>query len=230
MSEKQLLLPSANVAVVYERQRPREYAYYFLVVVGVAMVLVGAASLLSAAAHTVLGKESALVSFGPVGLLPLAAPSAPATTTPLIPTTLVIPSLHIEATVESVGKKADGAMAAPTRFDTVGWWRLGSAPGESGNAVMAGHVNNARTTAGVFAHLADIRIGEQIEVSAEGRTLVYVVEEVSVYGTDDAPLTAIFRADGPSGLVLITCEGDWQPAVRSFDKRLVVYSRFLGEK
>ena len=52
--------------------------------------------------------------------------------------------------VERVGKKQDGSMETPSTFTTVGWYELGVKPGDEGNAVMDGHVNNALTSSGAI--------------------------------------------------------------------------------
>lgn len=117
-------------------------------------------------------------------------------------------------------------MATPKNFQDAGWYDMGARPGEAGNAVIAGHVNNALTMAGVFQHLGDIRVGDTIAVSdAHGTTLNYVVTETDQYSTTNAPTAAIFSTNGPSQIVLITCDGVWDPAAHSYDKRLVVYAR-----
>jgi LPXTG-site transpeptidase (sortase) family protein len=155
--------------------------------------------------------------------------SAAASTTPLTPASLSIPALNISAKVEEVGVKENGAMANPSGFSTTGWYKFGARPGEAGNAVIAGHVNNGVGLSGVFARLGELSIGARISVAdVSGRTLNYVVIQKARYDTRNAPLEEIFTIQGPSQLVLITCEGDWDPVSRSYDKRLVVVARLVN--
>ena len=120
-------------------------------------------------------------------------------------------------------------MATPHDFSSVGWYSLGVHPGGAGNAVMAGHVNNALTKAGVFEHLSDMHVGDTVRIAdAQGKTLTYVVTETASYATTDAPVADIFATGGPSQLVLITCDGDWDGAAHSFTKRFVVYARLVS--
>ena len=103
---------------------------------------------------------------------------------------------------------------------------LGGKPGGEGNAVFAGHVNNSRALSGVFAHLSQINVGDYVTVSdAEGKTLVYTVREIEIVPADRAPAEEIFKTSGPSQVILITCDGDWVPEIRTFDKRLIVVAR-----
>ncbi len=220
MSEKPYLLflvkPSANKAASYLRVG--------LGVLGVLVVLYGAYDV-----FTKLRAASALtevLSQTPTKLTPLFRESAPS----ISPTRLVIPAIGVNAVVESVGKNDSGAMKAPKKFSDVAWYELGALPGEAGNAVFAGHVNNALTKAGVFEHVSDLKIGDTVFVTEDsGYSLSYYVTGIENYTNANAPLVDIFSVSGPSGLVLITCAGDWDPRARSYDKRLVVYTRLLAQ-
>ncbi len=209
--------------------------------VGVVVILVGLASVMSNIARAAFGTQAGTLAFAPVALLgqvgntPGSVSSAAleasalapalATTTPLVPARLLVPSLGINAAVEQVGKKADGSMATPQTFGDVAWYALGSKPGDAGTAVIAGHVNNALTIAGVFEHLSQINIGDTVVVSdVYGRSLTYIVDETDAYPSDNAPTAKIFQSFGSSTLVLITCDGQWDAAAHSFDKRFVVYA------
>lgn len=241
MSEKQLLLPSAKIGVPV-RSRTTHFGEQVLLVVGIFVVIYGLVNILLRLSHYV-DATAIQTAFTPLGAVPLPQPSVPhagarsapafaatvATTTPLTPARIAIPSIGVNTTVEQVGQKADGSMAAPNSFATVGWYKLGAKPGQPGNAVMAGHVNNALTKSGVFEHLSEVTLGDTITVTdASGRTLTYTVYETHQYHTDTAPATEIFTANGPSQLVLITCDGAWDPIARSYDKRFVVYARLTS--
>ena len=237
-----LLLFSAKSGVLVS-DKPRRYSWtnFFsgellwlrvaALIIGFVVVFVGVADIFSRVAPPV-GSDTGRLAFGPaiVALDPevLTSVSPAPAVAPLLPAKLSIPSLQVDARVEEVGIKTDGTMANPSGFTTVGWYKYGSQPGEEGRAVIAGHVNNALGLSGVFARLSDIAIGEKIVLSdKEGKTLTYIVREKNQYATKDAPLKDIFRITGPSELVLITCEGDWIPTLRSYDKRLVVVAQLL---
>ncbi len=192
------------------------------IAVGMVCVLVGAADVTSRLVKSV-GPDATFLAFAPA-----AAINNPslfvATTTPagIVPSRLRIPSLNINAKVEPVGVKADGTMATPSNFDNVAWYSPGAKPGGQGSAVFAGHVNNALLRSGVFEHLAQIKKGSYIMVEdAAGKSLVYRVSSVEEY-EPGASTDALFAATGRSRLVLITCDGEWVPSARSYDKRLVV--------
>ena len=224
MSEKPLLLSSAKSGVLVGRPRHRALVRTVVLAVGVVAVLAGLADVTARAARAVLGEDALRDA-----LAPAAAEGRTLTTTSLpateVPARLRVAALGIDARVERVGLKS-GAMSAPKSFDNVGWYEKGSMPGGAGNAVFAGHVNNARTQSGVFENLSKIKLGDYVTVEGEdGKTLVYRVKEIAQYPWDQAPAPAIFATEGPSQLVLITCEGEWLHTERTFDKRLVVIAR-----
>ena len=214
MQENHLLLQSAKsgVLVVSAHERRAYYLRLAVVAVGVLCVLVGAADATTRLVNN-MGPDAAFLAF---------APAAAINNFPIVPARLKIPSLGVNAKVESVGIKDDGAMATPSNFDNVAWYSLGAKPGAQGSAVFAGHVNNALLKSGVFERLSQIKNGDYITVEdSAGKALVYKVSSVEEY-QPDAPTDALFATTGPSRLVLITCDGEWVPSARSYDKRLVV--------
>ncbi len=233
MSEKLLLLSSARSGVLVVR--PREPSHWWrlvAIVCGVLAVVVGGVDVATRISHIEISDRLALTAFAPAAALNdpavLAAlgstPTSPAA--PLVPTRLKVPSLNIDAPVESVGQKADGTMGTPSTFTSVAWYAQGAKPGGPGNAVFAGHVNNALTASGVFSHLSQIKLGAAVQVAGkDGRTLNYMVSSIEEYAVATAPAEAIFATEGPSQIILVTCEGAWDEATHSFTKRLVVVAK-----
>jgi LPXTG-site transpeptidase (sortase) family protein len=227
MSEKPLLLSPAKSGILLMPSREARLRL-FAAVAGVIVILVGAADLTTRAAHALLGDQAGAVAFGPA--ISLVDPSllgasgvGQVASTELIPARLRIPSIGVDAPVEQVSAKSDGTMGTPTKFGDVAWYAPGQKPGAEGNAVFAGHVDNALTTAGVFEHLSSLKKGDYITVADEaGKTLVYRVVSSQSYAANEAPVAQIFAKSGPSQLVLITCAGDWVTSEHQFDQRLVV--------
>lgn len=228
MSEKPLLLQSAKRTLVLRENAYASYIYWGALGVGALMVLVGLADVSTrVAAFLPEGNNQTLFSaFAPAAALEVpefgGAPVATAEGV-IVPVRMTIPSIGVNANVISVGKKADGTMGTPEDFREVAWYSLGAKPGDAGNAVFAGHVNNARTTSGVFSNLSKLSIGDYITVVDEnGKSLVYQVSGKAEYPADEAPAAEIFANTGPSKIILITCEGEWVPSERTFEKRLVI--------
>lgn len=249
MSEKRLLLLSAKSGVLVGESRiPQKQTDFFATdarwlrlaafAAGLLMVAVGAMDLAGRVRLPEVSEGTSRTAFAPAiaalepgvlsSLMGTRSTTTPTTVTPIVPARLVIPTLNIDARVERVGVKPDGDMANPSSFSTVGWYQLGAKAGEPGNAILAGHVNNGLGLSGVFSRLGSIQIGERVVVRSEqGAELTYAVVEKNQYTTENAPLKDIFSITGPSQLILITCEGDWDPESRSYDRRLVVVAQLI---
>lgn len=146
------------------------------------------------------------------------------------PERIRIPRLGIDAMVQHVGVNAGGNMAVPSNYTDTGWYKYGPAPGESGSAVIAGHVNNGLGLSGVFERLSDLDVGDDIFVTrADGKEVHFVVAGTRAYPYDDAPAEVIFNPAGTPRLNLITCEGKWVSETKTYDQRLVVFTKLAGE-
>ncbi len=232
MSEKPLLLSSAKSGVLVNKRKGERVFLYVMACIGLFVILVGAADVSSRVSRTMFGDNALFTAFAPAVVLFNASSTNEffgtprASAAPLVPETLTISSIGVSAPVEKVGKKSDGSMATPQKFEDVAWYSLGSKPGEAGNAVIAGHVNNALSKAGVFEHLGSIKLGDSISVAdAQRQILHYKVTDIEEYPADAAPAASIFATTGASKLVLITCDGDWVSQDKSFSKRLVVFAQ-----
>ncbi len=159
---------------------------------------------------------------------PVKAKSTPAVTVPeASDVALVIPSIGVHAPIEPVGKSAAGFMEVPSRnpWTGVGWYQYGSHPGETGSAVVDGHLDRPGGAPAVFWKLHTLQIGSTILVVQRGKkTLTFRVVEMTNYDPQQAPLARIFGNTAGSFLNLITCAGVWLPQQQQTTLRLVVYS------
>ena len=139
------------------------------------------------------------------------------------PVRLRIPAINVDAAVEQVGVDSQGRIAAPTKTDDVGWYKLGAAPGDAGNAVIDGHLDWYDGPA-VFRALGKMKVGDQIMVLREdGTQAKFIVDGTSVMPYD-ASTDAMFTKSGPPSLTLITCAGTWDRQRGTYLQRLVVHS------
>jgi sortase A len=147
-----------------------------------------------------------------------------------IPANLVIPAINLEAKVQYVGKTQSGNMAVPDNFTDVGWYMNGVKPGELGNAVIAGHVDNNLGLPAVFADLKKLKVGDEIIVRNENNNeeIKFQVKEMQVYDYKTAPLEKIFGTTEKTMLNLITCDGVWLKEEKTNDKRLVVFAERIS--
>ncbi len=141
------------------------------------------------------------------------------------PVQLQIPSLHIDAPIESVGTNASGEMDVPQDIENVAWFSLGVAPGETGNAVIAGHYGWKDQKASAFDRLEEVQINSLIHVtSASGTLVTFKVREVKTYAWNADAKEIFIAADGKSHLNLITCAGTWDAKNKTYLERVVVFT------
>jgi sortase (surface protein transpeptidase) len=142
-----------------------------------------------------------------------------------LPVRLQIPSLNVDAEVESVGIAADGTMETPSLPLKTAWYNLGAKPGEKGSAVIDGHVNWENGSKGVFKDLHDIKPESLILVTDDrGNTHAFIVTRVATYDYK-ADATEIFTSkDDRAHLNLITCIGAWDKSKQSYTQRFIVFA------
>ena len=155
------------------------------------------------------------------------APSAPPTAVetpqgPPPPGRLIIPRISVDAQVLGVGIAKDGSMAVTNESYTVGWYKLGVAPGDPGDAVITGHLDWYDTSHAVFFNLKLLRPGDDIEVQRlDGVTRHFKVTSTTTVAYNASP-PGLFVAGGPARLSLITCGGPWDAKKGEYLQRVIV--------
>jgi LPXTG-site transpeptidase (sortase) family protein len=146
------------------------------------------------------------------------------------PARLIIPSIGVDADIQHVGITKSGNMAVPSNFSDVGWYRYGTVPGDFGSAVVAGHVDNGLGLAGVFKRLDQTRVGDDVYLESErGIRLHYIVSAIESYPYDAVPVETLFNRADTSRLNLVSCEGSWIATKKTYDTRIVVYTRLVAD-
>ena len=136
---------------------------------------------------------------------------------------LKIPEIEVDAVIKNMGLTSTGAMAVPNNGVDVGWFSLGTRPGQVGSAVIGAH-NIFNSEAGVFAHLDQLKKGDTLSVvDAKGVSISFVVSGTRVYDATDIN-SGIFESNSGVHLNLITCTGDVDKATKSPAKRLVIFT------
>ena len=146
------------------------------------------------------------------------------------PYRLIIPSIGVDTSVETVGMLHDGNLATPSLnpWDDVGWYAAGPRPGEMGSAVIDGHLDRPGGSPAVFWNLRNLHVGDNIIiVDTVGSTIHFRVTHISLYHPQQAPIRQIFGNESGSYLNLITCAGDWIASQHQTTLRLVIYTTLV---
>jgi len=140
------------------------------------------------------------------------------------PSGIRIPRLGVHAPVIALGLQDDGTIEVPSSADFAGWWLGGPEPGETGPAVILGHVDSEEGP-GVFFHLRYLSNGDEIHIDrVDGSTVSYVVERKEKHGKDNFPTDAVYGPTQEPTLRLVTCGGDYDFGVRSYLDNVVVFA------
>ncbi|MEV6959738.1 class F sortase [Streptomyces sp. NPDC051207] len=149
-----------------------------------------------------------------------------------LPQRLDIPFLGVRAPVVARGLNSRGAPDPPP-FDqpgVVGWYAAGVTPGESGTALLVGHVDT-ETRPAVFYKISALTPGRRIHVVRDdARVAEFTVDDVQVLTRDrfDARQAYGPRERGRAELRLITCGGSFDRASRSYTANVVVSAYLTG--
>ncbi len=143
-----------------------------------------------------------------------------------LPVRLKIPTIQVDAAVESVGLASDGSMDVPKAPDNVGWFNLGPRPGQPGSSVIDGHFGvwkNGKPT--VFNKLDKLQPGDKLYVEDEtGLVIIFVVVSSRKFDPSADASDVFGSNDDKSRLNLITCDGTWDEAQKTYSQRLVVFT------
>jgi sortase (surface protein transpeptidase) len=138
------------------------------------------------------------------------------------PVRIRIPAIGVSAAVVRLGLNRDGTLQVPADFGVTGWFTGGPAPGETGPAVIAGHIDSRRGPA-VFYRLHALRRGDGVAVErADGTTVQFAVEGSAQYPKRAFPTEAVFGPSPDPLLRLITCGGSFDRSRRSYRDNVVV--------
>ncbi len=152
-------------------------------------------------------------------ILPTEQPTA------YFPVRIKIEKINVDAPVEYVSLTSNGEMAVPKNQNNAGWFDLGTRPGDIGSAVIAGHYGWKNNIPSVFDDLSKLKVGDEIStIDTEGATTTFIVREIGLYKSTGDAANVFGSDDGLAHLNLITCEGVWSAAKKSYSNRLIVFT------
>ncbi|WP_231557928.1 class F sortase [Modestobacter caceresii] len=167
---------------------------------------------------------------------PSAPPARPDTDTaaadPAVakPVSVGIPTIGVTSDLLRLGLNDDGTVEVPPLGpdDQAGWYERGPAPGDAGPAVLLGHVDSAEHGPGIFFDLGALQPGDEVEVArADGTVAVFAVDRVERHPKDDFPTIEVYGDTADAQLRLITCGGDFDSAVRSYEDNVIAFATLV---
>ncbi|MEU6380405.1 class F sortase [Streptomyces sp. NPDC046909] len=158
---------------------------------------------------------------------PRSAPALP----PSPPDRIRIPSIRVNAPLMGLGLTPTGSLDVPPaeKENLAGWYEAGTTPGETGTAIVAGHVDNADGPA-VFYSLGALKKGGTIEVDRrDGTTALFSVDAVEVYDAKDFPDEKVYGAADRPELRVITCGGGYSRST-GYQGNVVVFAHLTASR
>jgi LPXTG-site transpeptidase (sortase) family protein len=140
------------------------------------------------------------------------------------PATLTIPSIGVIAPVTRLGLERDGTLEVPDSYTETGWWSGGVKPGQSGPAVIVGHVDS-ETGPAVFANLNEVERGDVVQVSrADGSTVDFEIKRIEEHEKADFPTTRVYGGTADPELRLMTCGGEFDESKGHYERNVIVWA------
>src|SRR5215469_14285058 len=138
------------------------------------------------------------------------------------PVSLAIPVIGVWTPITRLGLTADGDLQVPASTSVAGCWYTSPRPGQTGAAVIAGHVDS-RTGPAVFFRLRLLRTGELVYVRrADGSLAVFRISAVREYAKSQFPTAAVYGPVPDAQLRLITCGGTFEQATGHYLSNVIV--------
>ena len=140
------------------------------------------------------------------------------------PERIIISAIGVDAKVIDLGLNPDGTLEVPTNYAEAGWWTGGSQPGETGSAVIVGHVDS-KTDPAVFYDLRLLKSGDLIQVAdRNGRVVNFKVERLKQVPKDNFPTKEVYDMTSSPTLRLVTCGGKFNRSSGHYLDNVIVFA------
>jgi LPXTG-site transpeptidase (sortase) family protein len=142
------------------------------------------------------------------------------------PRKISLPGIGAEGFIQKVGLDQNKAVAVPSNIHLAGWYSPGARPGDSGVALIAGHVQGVYAP-GIFKNLSKLKAGDKYDIEfGDYTTRKFEVVSVTEYDVKDAAVHMLEKRSGiDKQLNLITCSGRYDAKANQYSKRVLVVSK-----
>ncbi len=140
------------------------------------------------------------------------------------PTALDIPAIGVKTRLIRLGLTAARTLQVPSSTAVAGWYTGSPRPGETGAAVIAGHIDS-RAGPGVFYRLKDLKPGNLVYIRRRhGPLTVFKVTAVRMVPKSRFPTAAVYGPVPDAQLRLITCGGTFDPTTGHYLSNVIVFA------
>jgi LPXTG-site transpeptidase (sortase) family protein len=140
------------------------------------------------------------------------------------PVRISIPAISVSAPVIPLGLNPDRTLEVPTDFGDTGWFTEGPEPGETGAALIVGHLDSQAGPA-VFYRLSALQPGDRIEITLKnGSTVRYVARWSKTVRKSEFPTKLVYARTKQPTLRLVTCAGELDEATGRHPDNYIVFA------
>lgn len=140
------------------------------------------------------------------------------------PFSVRVPAIGVDSNLTNLGRQPDGSVEVPADWQRAGWFTGSARPGQTGPAVILGHVDS-RAGPAVFHRLHELAPGDEILVDrADGSTVRFTVDRIERHEKDDFPTQAVYYPTLEATLRLVTCGGVFERTAGSYRDNVIVFA------
>lgn len=145
---------------------------------------------------------------------------------PQKPVRIAISDIEVDAPVIPVGTEPDGAMSAPRSSTDIGWYERSALLGSEDKAMLLSGHYGLEHLPEVLHRLNELEKGDTITVTGSNKdTAVFKVVETETQNRHKVDMEKAFRyAKGQESMSIITCIGEFDHSIGTYDKRHIVYA------
>jgi sortase (surface protein transpeptidase) len=141
-----------------------------------------------------------------------------------VPVRVEIPRIAVASSLDRLGQAPDRTVEVPRRWEVAGWYAGGTRPGDSGAAVILGHVDSKSGPA-VFYRLGELRRGDGVTIRrADGSSVRFVVQRTEQYDKRRFPTDAVYYPTLTPALRLVTCGGQFDYTTGHYRSNVIVFA------
>lgn len=147
-----------------------------------------------------------------------------------VPFVLQIEAIEVDAPVEIL-ETVGGVMQQPSDEIHVAWYKETARLGETGNILLAGHLNWWGVPEAVFFDLGTLREGDRVVLrDEEEHAYAYEVEWVRQESNLDPPAEEVLGMTDYEAVTLMTCGGQWDSSISEYDERTVARAARIADE
>ena len=136
-----------------------------------------------------------------------------------------IQKIGVQSTLAPMGLNPDKTIQTPSldEVQQAGYFTEGPKPGDVGPAVIVGHING-KGKQGVFARLDELKAGDKVTVTRDGKPLTFTVKRTQTVEKNKFPTAEVYSDTKDAELRLITCGGDLDRSAHSYKSNVIAFA------